>query len=120
MIPLNLMDPNENFMFEDIECLGKHMIFTTFRVDRSTVPKGIYIYDIMHDENAYACKIAPYVLVNHLGTVLSTEKVSFPSVDSQHIYLGRNDFCYIGSGTTLEKYLEEHKNGKSGNDKNNS
>lgn len=116
MIPLDLMDPNVNFMFEDVEVLEKHMIFTSFRIDRKTVPKGIFVYDIMHDDNAYACKIAPYVLVNHLGTVISVKPLKFSSLENPYIYLRHDDFSYMGSGTTLEKYLEDHKNDKNRND----
>ena len=107
MIPLDLMDPSNNFMFEDVEVLDTHMIFTSFRIDRKTVPKGVYTYDIMHDDDAYACKIAPFVLVNHLGTVLSKKPVKFPSPEDQRIYLKRDDFSFVGSGTTLEKYLAD-------------
>ena len=107
MIPLDLMDPSNNFMFEDVEVLDMHMIFTSFRIDRKTVPKGLYAYDIMHDDDAYACKIAPFVLVNHLGTVLSKKPVKFPSPEDKRIYLKHDDFGFIGSGTTLEKYLSD-------------
>ena len=35
--------------FEDVTVLGHPMLFTCLRVDRDTVPQGMYMYEVRHD-----------------------------------------------------------------------
>lgn len=112
MIPLDLMDPNNNFYFREVTVFGIPMIFTDFRIDRGTIPKGLYAYDISHrdDENMNPAKLAPFVLINHLGTVLSKTPVRFPSSENQNLYfnlLNENEWDWFGPSTTLEKFMSE-------------
>ena len=44
--PLDAMEET----FEEVTVLDKPMLFTCARVDRSTVPKGMYLYEVRHDE----------------------------------------------------------------------
>ena len=37
--------------FELVEVLGHPMLFTCLRVDRSTVPKGLYLYEVRNDDD---------------------------------------------------------------------
>ena len=37
--------------FEDVTVLGHPMIFTCLRVDRDTVPEGLYMYEVRHDDD---------------------------------------------------------------------
>ena len=59
--------------FELMELFGQTVLFTNMRVDRSTVPEGLYAYDVRHDDYCTGdiCEIKPSVMVNHWGTMLS-------------------------------------------------
>ena len=116
MIPLDLMDPTVNFYFQEVTVFGIPMIFTDFRIDRKTVPKGLYAYDLMHGDNdtrfgVGPVKLAPFVLENHLGTVLSKKPVKFPSPENQNLYFNHasEEWDWFGPSTTLEQYLEGQK-----------
>ncbi|MFR6694634.1 MAG: LPD28 domain-containing protein [Dysosmobacter sp.] len=37
--------------FELVEVLGHPMLFTCLRVDRNTVPKGLYLYEVRNDDD---------------------------------------------------------------------
>ena len=37
--------------FEDVTVLGHPMLFTCLRVDRDTVPQGMYMYEVRHDDD---------------------------------------------------------------------
>lgn len=37
--------------FEDVTVLGHPMLFTCARVDRDTVPEGLYMYEVRHDDD---------------------------------------------------------------------
>ena len=38
-------------IFEEVTVLGQPMIFTNLWIDRSTVPKGLYLYEVQHDSD---------------------------------------------------------------------
>lgn len=66
--------------YEEITVLGKPALFTSLRIDRATVPEGLYAYDVRHDDECRGipCEIAPYILVNHWGTILLAEPLELP------------------------------------------
>lgn len=76
-----LMDAN-TVDFEDVTVLGKPMIFTNLRIDRSTVPKGMYTYEVRHDDFMLGepCQIAEHILVNHWGTVISNSPLNLDKI----------------------------------------
>ncbi len=45
------------------------VLFTNARLDRNSVPKGLFRYDVRHDDDCQgiACEIKNHVLVNHWG-----------------------------------------------------
>lgn len=53
--------------YEEVTVLGKTMLFTCQRVDRNTVPKGMYFYEVRHDDYGRGdpCQIADWILVNY-------------------------------------------------------
>ena len=66
--------------FDLVTFQGKPALFSDFRIDKSTVPKGVVRYEIRHaDENwDKPCQLAYGILVNHYGTLLMTEPVQLP------------------------------------------
>ena len=58
--------------YEEITVCGKPTLFTSIRIRRDTVPDGLYAYDVRHDDECRGipCEIAPFVMVNHWGTIL--------------------------------------------------
>lgn len=66
--------------FEEVILFDKPALFTSLRIDRSTVPRGYYAYDIRHDDDCQgdAVEIARGVAVNHWGTVITRDKVDLP------------------------------------------
>lgn len=118
MIPLDLMDPANNFYFENVTVFGIPMIFTTFRIDRGTIPRGLYAYDLAHssEDGVHPVKLAPFVLINHLGTVLSTVPVQFSNPENACLYFRNGDWNNEGSPTTLETFIGDRKYGKDGDE----
>ena len=58
--------------YEEITVCGKPAQFTSIRIRRDTIPDGLYAYDVRHDDECRGipCEIAPFVMVNHWGTIL--------------------------------------------------
>lgn len=81
------------------------VLFTNARINRDSVPKELFCYDVRHDDEGrgIACEIKPYVLVNHWGTILS--KTEIPMPDGYLIL--EDDFDYLGVSMDIETFLKE-------------
>ena len=67
--------------FEAVEILGIPALFTTRRIDRGTVPRGMYAYDMQTSEEDWSqpCLLARHITVEHYGTVLTASPISLPA-----------------------------------------
>ena len=54
--------------FEAVEVLGIPGLFTTLRVNRATVPKGMYLYEMQTDEEDWGrpCLLGRQIVVEQL------------------------------------------------------
>ncbi len=60
--------------YAKLTLMGKPVLFTCSRVNRKTVPEGMYMYEIRYsDEGAEPCQIGKWIMVNYYGTILSKE-----------------------------------------------
>ena len=53
-----------------IEIFGRKALFTDDRIDRDSLPDGLFCYDIRHGDEGDACSLEATVYVNHYATVL--------------------------------------------------
>ena len=67
--------------YEEITVCGKPALFTNFRIKRDTVPDSLYVYDVRHDDDCRGipCEIAPFIMVNHWGTIILAEPLELPN-----------------------------------------
>lgn len=58
--------------YEEITVCDKPALFTSVRIKRDSVPAGLYAYDVRHDDDCRGipCEIAPFIMVNHWGTII--------------------------------------------------
>ena len=74
-----------SFLDEDldmIEVLDHPALFSNGRIPRAAVPEGLYAYDLYEScGTGDFCYIAPQVIVNHGGTVLTKEPIDFGGAD---------------------------------------
>lgn len=94
--------------FERAEIDGVEVLFTNARLDRDTVPEGLYCYDVRETDgtSGIAATLEPFVAVNHWGTVLS--KQPFPMED-EYYQLSADSFNYLGEMAAAEEYLREEQ-----------
>lgn len=94
--------------FEHIELFGKPVLFTNARVNKDTVPKGWYRYNIRgSDRNpgsfgTLECEVG----VNHAGTIISPEEIPFPKGKDYRPIRGNQNF--LGEDMTLAEFCECH------------
>lgn len=99
--------------FEAVDILDIPGLFTTERVDRSTVPKGMYAYDMQTSENdeSQPCLLARHIAVEHFGTVLTASPIELP--ENGYLELTPGDLNERGGAEHLtvtgfeDKYLSQ-------------
>lgn len=100
--------------FEDVTVLGHPMIFTCLRVDRDTVPEGLYMYEVRHDDDQQGdpVQIGNWIMVNHWGTIISNKPIRLePSPNRNNAYRDidpEEDWNYEGTVTTVKEYMEKN------------
>lgn len=82
-------------IYDEISLLGTPALLTDWRVGRSTVPKGVYLYELRHADEDWGdpCQLARSILVNFYGSILSTQPFQLP----EHGYLDfdSKDLIYV-------------------------
>lgn len=84
--------------FEKIEVNNIRALFTYARVDRDSLPKGYYAYDIRSGDSRDFAAIEPVVLVNHTGTILTQQPIKMTKCD----YTPIKNHNFLGERGTIE------------------
>ncbi|MBR5090536.1 MAG: hypothetical protein IK093_13990 [Ruminiclostridium sp.] len=98
--------------FENVTVFDKPMLFTCARCDRSTLPKGMFMYEVRHDDDQQGipCEIAECILVNHWGTLISNRPIRLvrdtPNSRPYRLIDEETDWNYEGTTSTLKEYME--------------
>ncbi|MCM1298955.1 MAG: hypothetical protein NC203_07835 [Firmicutes bacterium] len=89
--------------YERFEILGHDALFTNMRIDRKSLPEGIYGYDLRDSDdcNGEPSELRNYVMVNHWGTVLVKEPIEGAD---KGIVLEEGDYSYLGDDMTIEEF----------------
>lgn len=68
-----------NEYYTEIRLFGKPALFNDLRLDQNTVPKGLYLYEVRYDDETWEpVQIAKGILANHLGSILTCERLKIP------------------------------------------
>lgn len=94
--------------FTEIEVLGKPALFHDMRIDRNTVPKGLYLYEVRHDDEGWGdpVQLAKGIMVNHFGSIITREQIRLPA----NGYLDidpEKDWNYAGGDCRTVKEFQE-------------
>ena len=101
-------------VFNEVEILKRPMLFTPYRIDRRTVPKGLYMYEVRRDDipTRFSCQIAIWIAFDFWGTLISNRPLPLTSDKTPdnpylNIEYGLN-WDYTGQDYTLQEYMETH------------
>ena len=87
---------------EEVELLGRMGYFTELRVDKETVPEGMYCYELRHgDDDGFPVSVEDSVRVNYFGAVLFTEALELG--EEKALQFGYEDFAYTGERMYLSQ-----------------
>jgi len=96
-----------NEIFEHIELFDSPSMFTNTRVDRSTVPDGLFCYDVRgsDDDPGALCVMENHVMVNHAGTVIGIVDYQLEKGGFKVIGEGIN---FLGDEIILDEFCKLH------------
>lgn len=74
-----LYDANKE-KYEEELLFGHPVLFTPERIDRSTLPDGLYKYELRHDDECQGviCELASSIIVNFWGTIITNKEIQVP------------------------------------------
>ena len=90
--------------YESFFILGQDALFTNARLDRTTIPEGLYAYDLRDACDGNINELKDFVLVNHWGTVLVKEPIDGAD---KGVQIKPYDYNYIGDITTVDEFMSE-------------
>ena len=95
--------------YEYVELFGKPALFTNSRIDRDTVPEGWYAYDLRGSDYypREPATVEPHVVVNHAGTILTHEPISFPKEGFRNL---KGELDFLGELLFMKDILTLKKN----------
>lgn len=93
--------------FKRVELFGKPALYTSSRIDRSTVPKGFYCYDLRGSDYdpGKPVRLENWVVANHAGTVVTAKPITIPKSGAKQLS-GKLNF--LGDSLTLADFCGEH------------
>ena len=100
--------------FEVVTVFDYPMLFTCLRCDRDTLPEGMYLYEVRHDDamQGIPCEIAERILVNHWGTVISNKPLELtqqlPSGKKYRLINEETDWNYEDIHCSLREYMQKY------------
>lgn len=103
-----------NAKFEMVTVLDLPMLFTCCRVDQDTVPDGLYIYEVRHDENkrGIPVQISEWIRENHWGTLLTSKPIRLdkhPNTFKVYRTIDpEKDWNYEGRELTVQQYMDRY------------
>lgn len=106
----------ERELFSEIQVLGKPALFHDMRIERSSVPKGLYLYEVRHDDDGFGnpVQIAKGIMVNHFGSILTRSPIKLPPGGCLDIDPEKDWDYGEGNSLTVNEFLEKYpaKNNK--------
>ena len=100
MTPINAFEAD----YEKFEILGHEGLFTNLRIDRTTLPEGLYAYDLMDACDGNIGLLRDKVGVNHYGTCVLKAKIEN---SAEGVDITDDDYNFLGEEATLEEFKNE-------------
>lgn len=100
--------------FQVVTVFGEKMLFTNARVERSTVPKGLYLYEVRHADEDWGepIQVAEWIRANHWGSLLSVKPIELEKslvVDNSYRDIdAETDWNYESYEISVREYMKEY------------
>lgn len=94
--------------YDEVTIFDVPALFTDLRVDRSTVPDGVYRYEVRYSDEygGEPVELARGIMVDFFGTVLTREPIQLPI--SGGLELNDGDLEFQPDGGTLAEFQQKY------------
>ena len=93
-------------LYEEVRFQDQPALFTSLRLCAAGIPEGLHRYEVRH-EGGEPCQIARSILVDHYGTLLTSDAVQLPA--DGHLTISPEDLIFsTGGRITSEDFLRRH------------
>jgi hypothetical protein len=93
--------------YDQIELLGKTMLFSNNRITENDIPEGLFCYDLRYnDDNDKFASLEPKVTVNHAGSVITNEPIDF----GEQGYIALTEETspnFVNNDVTIGEYMRD-------------
>lgn len=81
--------------FQDVTVKGISCKFSDMRIDRDTVPDGLYLYEVAGDDDSGGepARVKEAILVNFIGTLITA--IELPLGEDGVLWLEENDYEWV-------------------------
>ena len=80
-------------LYEEVRFHGQPALFTSLRVKAASIPEGLHRYEIRH-EGGEPCQITRGILVDHYGTLLTSDPIQLPA--DGYLAISPEDLVFSG------------------------
>lgn len=96
--------------FTEITVLGRPALFHDMRLERGSIPKGLYLYEVRHDDMGLGrpVQIAKGIMVNHLGSIITREPIKLPTGGYLDIDPEKDWEYTDGDCRTIKAFMEKY------------
>ena len=93
-------------LYEEVRFQNQPALFTSLRLCAAGIPEGLHRYEVRH-EGGEPCQIARSILVDHYGTLLTSDAVQLPA--DGYLTISPEDLIFsTGGRVTSEDFLRRH------------
>ena len=98
----------DRLTYDEVTIFGVPALFTDLRVDRSTVPDGVYRYEVRYSDEygGEPVELARGIIVDFFGTVLTREPIQLPI--SGGLELNDGDLNFESGCFSLAEFQQEY------------
>ena len=95
--------------FEEVTVTGIPALFTPQRIDHTTVPTGMFQYEIRHDDEDWCdpCQLAKGVMVNFYGTILTSNPIQLGADGKPQHSFNISQMALTDTAKTNHQYLHD-------------
>lgn len=100
--------------FELVTVFDQPAVFTEFRVDRSTVPSGMYLYEVRHGDEGWDTpfELGERIFVNYFGAIITNRSIALERcqrIDNAYKAIDpTKDWYFEQEMLTLADFMKEH------------
>ena len=100
----------DNRKYEVVKLFDKYALFSSTRIKKEDVPKGMYKYDLRADDIGWeVIEVNRSIMVHHFGTIITNTPILKKNQHYLDVDEEKGEFGFEPNSLTVKEYLQKHK-----------